>query len=505
MFKSTVQITILSFLGIVLNLGTQLIVAYYFGTTTERDAYFGAIVIPTYLTSVMGAVSMIFLPMYVDIASQSNEQKADEFYHNVLSIFGLITVVVILSVSLFARNILSLTVPGFTYDQMTLTVELVIILLPTTLLSFATSLSGSVMQVQKRFIIPAVGPVISAVISLLMVWRFNDILGIRSLAYGTLLGGVINFFLVRIAVRKPMIFSFRINSAHTHLLIKGCIPLFIAYIFSKLTGIFERSIASTLTEGSVSYLGYANYMMTILSTLVSSGIAITIYPVISKAWSDNDSTELNRLLTQGVRIILLMASPIMIIFIFWGIPITQILLERGAFVSTATDAVSSAFSILTVALVANSLGLITAKFYYFSHKTVLVSIIDIVCVVLHFLLALLLSKLYSYKGIAMASSISAAVSILTQFGLLRVVSRRIKVKKIFTSFLIILLIAIAPALFLETILNIIHINITPIVTIFIVVIYFVGYYIILRIFKMEEIDLLQRKIGANFLTLLKQK
>jgi putative peptidoglycan lipid II flippase len=494
MFKSTIQITLLSFLGIILGFAMQLLVAYYFGTSMERDAYFAAIIIPVYLTSIMNVIGMIFLPIYVDIVAKHSESEADGFFHNTLSMFAVIIVIIIIAIAIFAHNVLKVTAPGFENEQMMLAAELLIILLPTVFLSFNTTIAGSVLQIQKRFIIPAISPVISIIISFLIVWMFHSKIGIRSLAYGTLFGGIANYLFVRIALHKPLKFSLNIKNEHIILLFKSSAPLLLAGIFTKLTGIFERGIASTLPDGSISYLGYANQIMSVLATIVSSGIAITVYPLISKVWSENNFKELNRLLTQGIRIILLMALPVAAIFIFFGTSVIQILLERGAFSHTATVAISSIFAILTIAFVCNSLGNITAKCYYFSHKTVLCVIIDLPSILLYFALAYWLSGLFSYKGIAMAASISAITSIGSQLIFLRIVSKKITIKSIFVSSSLILLAVFIPAMIIALILNVVNINISGLLTFVVILVYLLLYYLMLKAFKIKEINILQNRI-----------
>jgi putative peptidoglycan lipid II flippase len=473
----------------------QLLVAYYFGTSVERDVYFAAAVIPAYLIAVISAVGMIFLPMYVDITAKYNEQKADMFFHNTLSIFGVITVIIITVVVRFTHNVLKVTAPGFDNIQMALASELLIILLPTVLLSFVTTITSSVLHIQKRFIIPAISPVISVIISFLTVWTFHSTIGIRSLAYGTLFGGIVNYLFVRIALHKPLKVSFNIENEHIILLFKSSVPLLFGAVFVKLTGVFERGIASTLPDGSISYLGYANQIMAVLATIVSSGVGITVYPLLSKAWSENNFKELNRLLTQGIRIILLVALPIAAIFIFFGTPIIRILLERGAFTHAATVAVSSTLAILTLAFVCNSLGNITAKCYYFSHKAVLnVIIIGIPESLLYFLFAFWLSGSFSYKGLAMAISIVTTISITAQLFFLRFVSKNITIQKLFGFSVFILLVAFIPAIIITVILGIAKIDVSGWLILLVVSVYMILYYLTLKAFKIKESVILQNRI-----------
>jgi putative peptidoglycan lipid II flippase len=498
-FKSTIQITVLSFINIILHFVLQLVVAYCFGTTSERDAYFAAMVIPVYLIAVTSNVGVIFLPMYVDICSKQGQEEADKFFHNVVSIFGVAVLLLVLVVAFFSERIIPRVVPGFTDIQLRLTIKLMLILLPTVFLSFIITIAGSVLQVQKHFFISASGPVVSVVVSLGMVWMFHNSLGILSLAYGSLLGSIINCLFIRIAIYKRLVFIFRIYNRHIIMLLKSSIPAMTSSIIFNFSKIFERIIGSGLPGGSISYLGYAHQLMSVLATIVAGGIAVAMYPLMAKAWSEQDLSEINRLLVQAIRVILLLALPIAVVCVFWGIPIIQILLERGAFTHNDTSAVSSAFTILTVAFIAGALGNITSKCYYFSHKTTSLAIIDIISMMLYLIMAVIFSRHYSYKGLAMASSASSLFSLIMQIVFLKRIIDYAPIRSNFKFLLFILFVAFIPILVMEIFLKIAHINVTPGNIPMFIVIYCCGYYFILNGSKIEEVNILRKRIiGSLF-------
>jgi putative peptidoglycan lipid II flippase len=471
-------------------------VAYCFGTTSERDAYFAAMVIPAYLIAVTSTISMIFLPMYVDICSKQRQEEADKFFHNTFSIFGGAVLLLVLAVTVFAQKIVPLAIPGFSDIQLRLTIKLMLILLPTVFLSFVITITGSVLQAQKRFFISAAGPVVSVIVSLGIVWIFHNVLGILSLAYGSLLGSIINCLFVRIALHKHLVFIFKIHDEHIIMLLKSTIPLMASSIIFNFSKIFERTIASGLPEGSISYLGYANQIMSVLSAIVASGIAVTMYPLMAKAWSEQNLSEINRLLVQAIRVILLLALPITAVFVFWGIPLIQILLERGVFTHNDTSAVSSTFTILTVAFIGGALGNITSKCYYFSHKTILIAIFDIISMMLYLTLAIIFSKFYFYKGLAMASSASSLFSLIMQVIFLKRIITHTSIRNHFNSFLLILIVSFVPILVMEILLKIIHINVISGNVTILLVIYCCGYYFILRCLKIEEVNIVRKRIAV---------
>ena len=80
MIKSTIQVTLFSLLGIAINFLIQLLLAYYFGATQERDAYFAALTIPTYIAVIFtGSIGMMLLPYLVKYQTEHDSDQLIRF------------------------------------------------------------------------------------------------------------------------------------------------------------------------------------------------------------------------------------------------------------------------------------------------------------------------------------------------------------------------------------------------------------------------------------------
>jgi putative peptidoglycan lipid II flippase len=493
--KSTIQITILSFVGIVIGFATQLLVAYFFGTTPERDAYFAATVIPVYLSAVIIPINSMFLPMYMDIRTKQGAPQADKFFHTVATLSGAIGIAIAVLCALFAGSILSITAPGFEGGQKVLATELLIILLPNVFFQTLTNITSSVLQTQHRFLIPAIAPVLSTIIMLLSVSLFHTALGIHSLAYATLMGSAVSYLMVRYALHKPLIISFAVRSQQLHELLKCSLPLIAAGVFYQLAGIIERAIGSTLPEGSISYLGYATQIMTVLQTIIVSGITISIYPYLSEAYSRRNHSELNYLFTKGMRGVMLLSIPIAAIFALWGTPIIRLVLERGAFTPEATVAVSSALAILMGGFVAYSVGGIINKMFYISRHILLACIYAVLSVALYIALAYFLSQSFSYKGLAAANSISGLACVLGGLAMLKV-AMKLHLWQLFKDTACIALSTLLPAGALYAALAMCQVD-TSVVSYWAIAVglcFPAAYYLLLRVFKIDDLNWIGKKL-----------
>jgi putative peptidoglycan lipid II flippase len=414
LFKSTFQITFFSLLNIGLNFFLQLIIAYYYGTSYERDAYLASIVIPTYLNTVFaGSIGFIFLTKFQEAEKTGDKSILDGFLsHTFFWVSALLVFLTILGI-LFSKKIISFSVPGFDNQQVLFTSRLLVIVLPSTIFFTLSNLFSSIYQIKNRFIRPALIPLIIPIASVLSVLFFTKRIGILSLAYGFLIGTIMSCILLSTAcyIVKFRFFLNRNSREHFYSLLEKSLPLFLFGFIFKFSPVFERMIASKLESGSISYLGYSNQIMSILATIASSGIAVSLFPLMSKYWIENRKQEVGIKLLTGVRLVLLLTVPVAFIMILWGDVFIKTLLERGVFNHNSTIAVSLCLSFMMGAFIFQSLGNIIIKVFYFSGKTWIISMIASFELLTYIILGFYLSKSYSYIGLALSLSISSFINI----------------------------------------------------------------------------------------------
>jgi putative peptidoglycan lipid II flippase len=425
--KSTLLITFCSLFGIVISFISQMIIAYYFGAKFERDAYFIAGSIPTYLSAiVIGSVGVIFLPKVVDVKNNNNSELS-EFLSTVLFSLTIFSIVLGGLCVFFSKSIIGFIATGFNLQQILFTSKILVIVLPTFIISILSSLLTSLYQIENRFFYPAFAPIITSVISLIFVVFFSEKIGIFGLAFGFLAGSIASLmYLIPVLKTYKVKMLICWNSPLFISFIRTFIPLLIAGVLFRSTSIFERSIASNLEVGSVSYLGYSSQVLAILATVTSSGIGISIYPKLSELWTEKKNNEFNLFFTKIVRVILLISLPISLLVIFFGDMGVKLIFERGAFNHNVTIAVSNALAWSMGAFIFQNLGNVVSKIFYISGKTSVISIIGSLELLLYISLGYYLSHYFSYVGLAIALSLSSSLNII--LAILFIDLRLIKIK-----------------------------------------------------------------------------
>ena len=99
----------------------------------------------------------------------------------------------------------------------------------------------------------------------------------------------------------------------------------------------DRTLASTLVEGSISALNYANKLNTFVMGLFIMSVSAVIYPMLSKLSSQNDNTKFIDTVIKSINSVILLITPISVGAIVLSTPIVRLLFERGEFDSRATS------------------------------------------------------------------------------------------------------------------------------------------------------------------------
>jgi putative peptidoglycan lipid II flippase len=413
--KSTFIVTILSLLGIFIGFISQLIIANYYGASIYRDLYFIAIAIPLFITSVInGSFGLIFLPKTIDLIQKGVKEKLNEFITSSFIFIIVLILAIVLLFFLLKKSLILFFFSSYSIKEQLYISELLVILMPSVLFNVVSNLLGSLYQVKSVFFPPAFSLIFSSLINIIFLYFFNSIFGLKSLAYGYLLGTA---FSTLFLFQSLTSFSFRFKLFNFDLLdvIKTSSSLFFGGLVFRSSNVVEKYLASSLATGSVSYLGYSGQILIVLSTLTSNGIGVTIYPVLSKFWSTGDYDNFLRSFNKSIRFILLMTIPLSFFFFFYGQIVISIIFERGKFTKDTTELVSRALKYSIPAFVFQGIGTVLVKVYYISGKTRISTIISFIETFIFVGLSIILSHYYSFVGISISLSISTFISIVLSF------------------------------------------------------------------------------------------
>jgi len=406
----------------------DMIIADLFGARTAADAFFVAFRIPNLLRrfTAEGALTAAFVPVYSEALKRKGKLGAFPIICNLITILTAVLMIVTAIGVIFAPWIVKIIAPGFTSDPHTyqLTTELTRIMFPYLLLISIAATFMAALNSMGRFFVPAIAPALLNVAIIVCALLFYDKFEepTTALAIGVLIGGVLQMavqipVLVKLGFRYAP--SFDLKDVATRKIGALMIPAAFGMAVAEVNVFVDTILASLLPSGSVSYLFYGNRLVQFPLGVFGVAVGIAALPVMSAQVAKGKTSKLAGLLSHSLRLIFFVSIPSTIGLIILANPIINTLFERGQFDETARAGSALALILYAVGLVAFAGVKVTVSVFYSLQDTSTPTKVAAWCMVLNVALNLLLMGPLKHGGLALATSISSMVNILTLLWLLR--------------------------------------------------------------------------------------
>lgn len=331
-----------------------------FGAGGATDAYFMASSTAELLTKLLlgGALVSVLLPVLVKLRTQGTSADANTVYSTLFTLAVVSFVVLGGALELAARPLVSFLAPGFSEEAQRLTLLLLRVSLPAYLFSFLADLLIVPLHAERRFALPAMSRLVVPFLTLLFLLALAGIIGVTSLALGTLVGTSVQ---IVILVRALWTTGTRLRPsfAWRHPAVRRVLRLTLPFVISVLAaqgaGIVYRVLVSHAPEGSLASLKFSEKIYLMTNTLFLGSIAQVAFPIFAKAAATSDTDARARLRT-AVRMVVFLALPLTVGMVLLGVPLVRALYERGAFNHEATLATAAVLPLYLVGLLGNGLS-----------------------------------------------------------------------------------------------------------------------------------------------------
>ncbi len=396
--------------GAIVGFFLQLIVAHYFGASSQTDAYFMAVSTSEMLGKLLlgGSITAVFLPMFVERFTHNQHASAWNLAVTLINLTTGIMLALLLLIALFARPFVSFIAPGFSPETAALTINLLRLMLPAFLFLFLVDLITAILHSLRDFTVPALLRIITPTISIVTILLTVHRLGIYALALGTLLGSIIQLALVWWKASRHG-FNYRFTcdprgSGLGHLLYL-VYPFIFSMLATQAAGITYRILASDLSTGSLSALKYAEKITQLLTIIFLNSVTTVIYPLLSTKAAQKDTFGFTQTTGSALRLTLLVAAPLAIGVAYLRQPFISLIYEHGSFSTDAALMTSTALGLLVIGLVTNTFSSIFGHAVLAIQKTRAAVLITIFSQLTAILLFITLVPRLQFAGLALASSL----------------------------------------------------------------------------------------------------
>lgn len=418
-----------------LGVAREIVLAGMFGASAgpAMDAYNVAFRIPNLVRDLFaeGAMTAAFVPTFTRALASRGRGAAWRVGNLVLNALLLVTGVLVVAGIVFADQITRAiagaefaAVPG----KLELTTDLTRVMLPfLPTVAIAVAMMGMLNSLH-RFFIPALSPAmfnVAIIFSAFAVVPFMPAFGlppIMGIAIGTLLGGLGQILvqwplLRREGFRYEPVLDFKNPDMLEILKLMGPGTLGLAAV--QINVFVNTYLATTQEQGAVSWLGYAFRLMYLPIGVFGVSIAVASLPDISRHSDDEDRAAVRRIVSNGLRMMLMLNVPATIGLMVLAQPIVELIYERYNFLPRDSFNTAAALMFYAPGLLGYSAVKIASPTFYSLRDARTPVLVSMVSVGANLALNLILVRVMGFRGLALGTAIAAVLNAVVLLVLLR--------------------------------------------------------------------------------------
>lgn len=368
-------IALFSFGSQILAIVRDRLLAHTFGAGADLDLYYAAFRVPDLLYVLFASVLSIYVLLpFVNEADEAGDGRGGvKVLSQVFTIFLLFYSIIAGVLALVAPHYAQILFPGFTAEQETLVTLMRILLLQPLLLGLS-SLCGVVTQMNHRFVLYAVSPLLYNLGIIFGIALLYPMFGLKGLVFGVVIGA-----LGHLLIQVPFLFiskyAFSITKTFDWKLLTKIfavsVPRALTLSVNQLLLLVFVGIASMMTTGSVSVFQFAYNLQSVPLAIIGMSYSVAAFPTLSRLFAKKDEDGFNRQLITALRHIIFWSVPVITLVVVLRAHIVRILLGSGEFDWGDTRLTAAMLAVFVISLLAQSILLLLIRAFYARGKTML--------------------------------------------------------------------------------------------------------------------------------------
>lgn len=421
--QAAAMISIFTLISKILGFVREIMIANRFGSGMETDTYFVAMTATVIIVGTLGtAINTTLIPIFAEIGEKYGRKGKLKYLNNVINLVLIITLLMVILGYFFSPMVIKILAKGFEGDQFDLAVTLNRIGLPIAILLGLTHVISGFLHSSQIFGPSAVSGLPYNFVFLIYLFFFAKDSNVIILMTITVVAAIMQFLILLPAtINQGYRHKFKINLNDKYLkkAMYLIVPVLIGSAVQQINIIIDKTLASSLVEGSISALSYATKINDMVIAVFIMAITTAVFPMLSNAFSQDDNKKMKEILGQGINIILIVTVPATLGLLLLAEPIVYLFFQRNAFDEVATYMTSQALIYYSIGLIGASLRLMLNKVYYSLQDTKTPMVNGAIAVVINLILNLILIKPLGHRGLALATSISSTITTIMLFISLR--------------------------------------------------------------------------------------
>lgn len=429
MYKVASLVAFLTIISKVLGLARDLVIAQYFGTSMEADAFNMAYLFTGNFFIIFGGIGGPFYSAVVAalprIMSENSPKQIEAFLRSILIKSTLALALITLLVYLTKDFLLAAFIDkAANLEYFALTLRNIDILLPLIVIAGPIGIVYGILNCYKKYMEPSLSPAMINVALIVCVFIMGDAASGLALAIGTSIGGLLSFLFqvpALIAIKKnnlkediEQVAAAIDLKPFAHILY----PALLSTVVSQLIVFIDSFFCKGLEEGSWTALVLANRLIQMPLGVLLTAFLVPVFPRIGEVIVKGNNKEVKRLLQKAIGTMIVLCVPATLVGCFWSEEIIRLLFERGEFDAHSTAMVASVFFYLCFSILPFVFrdSFTRTLYSYGDSKSPLV--VMIIAIAIKIVLNIFLVERFGLNGIAISTTLIAVINALMLFVLL---------------------------------------------------------------------------------------
>ncbi len=359
----------------VFTLGSQMLalvrdrmLAHQFGADTSLDLYYAAFRIPDLLYVLFASTLSVYvlIPFVAERVRGTDSSHARHLLSQIFSLFLIGYSALALGAAIAAPWIVHSFFPGFSGSEETLVLIIRILLLQPFLLGIS-SLVGVITQLNHRFVLYAVSPLVYNISIILGIVFLYPLLGLAGLALGVVIGA-----LGHLAIQLPFImeselaprFTLAFSITEMRDVLKTSLPRALTLSFHQLVLFCLVGFASIMTAGSVSVFQFAFNLQSVPLAIIGMSYSVAAFPILAQLYAEGKYAEFSTHITTAIRHIIFWSLPMVALLIVIRAQFVRVILGSGAFDWNDTRLTAAILAIFALSLTAQAVHMLVVRALY---------------------------------------------------------------------------------------------------------------------------------------------
>ena len=396
------------------------LIAQLFGTSRELDIFWAAFTIPDTIFNILvaGAVNAAIIPVFSNVFHKNGEEELNILYNRLNVIFIIAFFAFSLTFFIFAPSIGRFLIGSNalqTYlgtggsinpQEVELFTQLMRVMLISPLLLGISSLISAYLQVRKSFFVTSLAPLAynmaMIVVSVIFVKYFHfNVMGIAiSVVVGSLLHLISQLPALYKFIKYPKGDGLLVSNLkqyinkETFAVLKLAFPRMIGLIGEQVNTVINTVISFTLSAGSLSAYKFAFSLHLFPVQIFSGAVSQVALSNMSEYAAKNDTKNFELTFNKAIKQTLFLILPVIAVLLVLRLPIVRLVYGLESWWGTVIT--SWSLALLTIAIVAQSIVLITLRAFYAMHETKLPLIATGVAIVVNIVASYYFTNFFSH-------------------------------------------------------------------------------------------------------------